>query len=142
MGSFLLNRIEKKWTKLKILLPNFGLLVRYPKTKIISKIFDLRKYLRKLKMVNIWQPPIELSHKMSKNPLRKLIWMQNLLNFICHTMQLHNCHHNSAKWPLFTLYKGVVQEADQQTNFNVPTIYGSMNFSMKIELSLGITLPD
>ena len=56
-----------------------------------------------------------MSYKVSKNTLRELIWIQNLLNFIYHTIEFHNFHHTTAEqkhcFKEMTMVKKTVKKA-------------------------------
>ena len=98
--TFLPHKIFLNMKKPRMLLMKTVLLVWYCNAKIIFKtiklIFAPKKWLWKLQMANFWLPLIKLPYKIWTNPSRKLFWMQNVLNFICHTMKSHSCHHTNA----------------------------------------------
>ena len=97
--TFLPHEIFLNMKKPRMLLMKTVLLVWYCNAKIIFKtiklIFAPKKWLWKLQMANFWLPLIKLPYKIWNNPSRKLFWMQNVLNFICHIMKFNNCHHTT-----------------------------------------------
>ena len=81
LGTILLNKFPWEWFILKILLMKVVLLIKYSDEKIIFRkiqlSFGLQNWLWKLKMSNFWQFSIKMPYKISKNPFRRLIQMQN-----------------------------------------------------------------
>ena len=75
------------------------LLVWYSKTKIIFRVMKLTFGL-KIDFKNWKYPIFDCPQSSCITWYQKILWRssfgcKNLLNFMCHTMKFHNCHHTT-----------------------------------------------